>query len=72
MLGLTGIPSLIQLVGFIFLPESPRWLIASRQEEKARRVLQSIRGQLDIDEEYESIRTNCREVQCDEHISGSD
>ncbi|KAL4226735.1 hypothetical protein ACF0H5_014715 [Mactra antiquata] len=63
MLGLSGIPSFIQFMGFIFMPESPRWLIVSRQEEKARRVLQSIRGQLDIDDEYENIKVNYLETQ---------
>lgn len=63
MLGLSGIPSFIQFMGFIFMPESPRWLIVSSQEEKARRVLQSIRGQLDIDDEFESIKSNFLEAQ---------
>ncbi|WAR27047.1 MYCT-like protein [Mya arenaria] len=49
--------------------ESPRWLIMSRQEEKARRVLQSMRGQLDIEDEYESIKMACVEVERDEQIS---
>ena len=70
MLGLAGIPSFILFVGFIFLPESPRWLISCQQEERARRVLQTIRGQLDIEEEYESIKANCLETRQNEDLSG--
>ena len=69
MLGLAGIPSFILFIGFIFMPESPRWLISSQQEEKARRVLQTMRGQLDIEEEYESIKANCLETQQNEDLS---
>ncbi|KAL3852963.1 hypothetical protein ACJMK2_016568 [Sinanodonta woodiana] len=70
MLGLAGIPAFVQFVGFIFMPESPRWLITSGQEVKARRVLQAMRGQLDIDEEFESIKNSCHEAEQAEHVSG--
>ncbi|KAH3880845.1 hypothetical protein DPMN_004767 [Dreissena polymorpha] len=69
MLGLSGVPAVLQFLGFIFMPESPRWLIVSRQEELARRVLQTIRGQLDIEEEYESIKTSCAESEANAQMS---
>ncbi|XP_041349826.1 proton myo-inositol cotransporter-like [Gigantopelta aegis] len=66
MLGLGSIPAFIQFAGFMFMPESPRWLIIQGKEEKARRVLQSMRGQLDIEEEFDAIKLTCNQVQQEE------
>ena len=44
MLGLGGVPSALQLVGLVFLPESPRWLLAAGREDEARAVLQKLHG----------------------------
>ncbi|XP_059083872.1 proton myo-inositol cotransporter-like isoform X2 [Tigriopus californicus] len=46
MLGLSGVPAVIQLIGFAFMPESPRWLLAQGQTEKGRLVLETIRNDL--------------------------
>jgi sugar porter (SP) family MFS transporter len=35
-------PALIMLVGMIFLPETPRWLISKGHEDKCRQVLQKV------------------------------
>jgi SP family xylose:H+ symportor-like MFS transporter len=39
MFGLGAVPSLLFLLGVLWLPESPRWLIQANQNERARRVL---------------------------------
>ena len=58
MLGLSGVPSLIMLIGLLFMPESPRWLVSKGEIEKAKRVLKSIRNSDTVDEEiYEITQT---------------
>ena len=39
MLGLAAIPSALQFVGFIFMPESPRWLVSKGKIQEAINVL---------------------------------
>nr|WP_255552945.1 sugar porter family MFS transporter [Longitalea arenae] len=39
MFGLGAVPSLLFLLGVMWLPESPRWLMQAGQQEKARRIL---------------------------------
>lgn len=43
MLGLAAIPSAIQFFGFIFMPESPRFLVSKGKIQEARKVLHKIR-----------------------------
>ncbi|XP_040030151.2 proton myo-inositol cotransporter [Gasterosteus aculeatus] len=61
MLGLSVLPAVLQFIGFLFLPESPRWLIQRGLTQKARRVLSQIRGNQNIDEEYDSIKNSIDE-----------
>jgi SP family myo-inositol transporter-like MFS transporter 13 len=43
MLGLAMVPSIIMFVGFLTLPESPRWLAQKGHKEHAKQVLRSLR-----------------------------
>ncbi|KFQ22426.1 Solute carrier family 2, facilitated glucose transporter member 5, partial [Merops nubicus] len=61
LLGLTGIPSLIQLLVLPFFPESPRYLLIQKgNEEQARKALQKLRGWTDVDDEIEEMRQEDR------------
>ncbi|MGY4384503.1 SP family xylose:H+ symportor-like MFS transporter [Pedobacter sp. UYP24] len=49
MFGLGVVPSVIFLVGVIWLPESPRWLLKDGQKEKAKQVLNKIGSESFVD-----------------------
>jgi sugar porter (SP) family MFS transporter len=42
MLGLAAVPSLILLLGMAFMPETPRFLVRSGEEQEAREVLEEV------------------------------
>jgi len=44
MFGLGTIPSLLFLVGVVWLPESPRWLFKAHHDRKAQAILEKIGG----------------------------
>lgn len=44
MVGLGAIPAILQLLALIFMPETPRWLVKAKNEERARDVLTKIYG----------------------------
>ena len=61
MLGLAGVPSLIQFIGFFFMPESPRWLVGNNKEEQATEILKRIRGTELVSDEMKSIKETTEE-----------
>jgi len=42
MLGLAGVPSIVQLIGMFFMPESPRWLGKVGRDEDQHKVMKLI------------------------------
>ncbi len=56
MLGLAAVPSVILLVGMLFMPETPRYLVHTGEEETAREVLDDLPGDEPPRERIEEIR----------------
>jgi SP family myo-inositol transporter-like MFS transporter 13 len=52
MLGLAALPAVLQLMGFVVLPESPRYLISKGRNDEAMEALARIRGTQDVAIEY--------------------
>jgi sugar porter (SP) family MFS transporter len=44
MFAATAVPSVLFLLGLLFVPESPRWLVRNRQDAKGQAVLERIGG----------------------------
>ncbi|CAI4230444.1 unnamed protein product [Auanema sp. JU1783] len=42
MFGLAAVPSALQFVGFLFLPDTPRYLVSKNRKEEAREVLAKV------------------------------
>ncbi|PTH02744.1 sugar porter family MFS transporter [Staphylococcus chromogenes] len=56
MLGLAVIPSFILMIGVIFMPESPRWLLEKRGEKAARDVMKLTYPDHEIDIEIANMK----------------
>ncbi|CAN6457778.1 unnamed protein product [Victoria cruziana] len=54
-LALAAVPAVIMTVGAIFLPDTPNSLIERGHHEKAKRMLQRIRGTANVEEEYQDL-----------------
>ena len=61
MLGLAGLPSLIMFIGFLFMPESPRWLVFRGKIDRARQVLGKVRQHHEVEEELKTIVKDCED-----------
>ncbi|MDR3477022.1 MAG: sugar porter family MFS transporter [Gammaproteobacteria bacterium] len=58
------IPAFILLFGILRLPETPRWLMANNQAEKARKILALIRNhESEVEEDMRAIEASLHKVQ---------
>ena len=62
MLGLAAVPSVVLFVGMLLMPETPRYLVHTGEEDAAHEVLEDLPGDERPQEQIEKIR----EVDSDE------
>jgi SP family sugar:H+ symporter-like MFS transporter len=61
MLGLAVVPSLVLLVGMIWMPETPRFLVRKGEEDEAKQVLEATHADESPEQEIEEIHEVERE-----------
>lgn len=54
MLGVAALPSMVRLIAFIFLCESPRWLLGKGRKAKAKHVLRKV-GKPNVQYSYNDL-----------------
>lgn len=70
LLGLAICPAILQLLLLPICPESPRYLLITKQwEEEARRALRRLRASNFVEEDIEEMRAEERAQQSESHIS---
>lgn len=70
LLGLAVCPALLQLVLLPICPESPRYLLITKQwEEEARKALRRLRASNQVEEDIEEMRAEERAQQAEASIS---
>ena len=70
LLGLAVCPALLQLVLLPICPESPRYLLITKQwEEEARKALRRLRASNQVEEDIEEMRAEERAQQTESSIS---
>lgn len=64
MLGLGVVPAVILLIGMLFLPYSPRWMVFRGKAKEAKKILEKIRGSsATIDQELAAIEETLKHHQ---------
>ncbi|KAA0054003.1 putative inositol transporter 2 [Cucumis melo var. makuwa] len=73
MLGIAGLPALLQFILMFLLPESPRWLYRKGRSEEAERILRKIYSENEVEGEIrdlkESVEAEIKEKEISEKIS---
>ncbi|KAI3698196.1 hypothetical protein L6452_31308 [Arctium lappa] len=58
MLGIAGVPPLVQFILMCFLPESPRWLYRQSRIQEARDILEKIYPANEVEQELNALQSS--------------
>ncbi|KAL2534884.1 Inositol transporter 4 [Abeliophyllum distichum] len=70
MLGVAGIPALVQFFLMLSLPESPRWLYRNGKEDEARSIMEKIYPADEVEGEMQTLKTSLEEERAMESSMG--
>lgn len=60
MLGIAGVPPLVQFILMCFLPESPRWLYRQNRIKEARDILEKIYPANEVEQELNGLQSSVK------------
>lgn len=72
MLGVAGIPALLQFILMLSLPESPRWLYRQNKVDEARAILEKIYSAEEVEEEIKALQSSIEHEKAEEASIGGD
>lgn len=70
MLGVAGVPALVQFVLMLSLPESPRWLYRKDRVDEARAILEKIYPAHEVENELNALKSSVEAEKADEAAIG--
>ncbi|KAK7262094.1 hypothetical protein RJT34_29654 [Clitoria ternatea] len=71
MLGVAGVPALVQFVLMLYLPESPRWLYSQGMVEEARGILVKIYHASEVEEEMRAMQESVDAEKKEDSLAGN-
>ncbi|KAL5769295.1 hypothetical protein ACOSP7_015846 [Xanthoceras sorbifolium] len=72
MLGVAGVPAVIQFFLMLMLPESPRWLYRQNRVEEAEAILRKVYTEDEVHIELELLKQSVENEKADEEFVGTD
>ncbi|XP_021895217.1 inositol transporter 4-like [Carica papaya] len=70
MLGVAGVPALVQFLLMLFLPESPRWLYRNNKVDEARAILEKIYPANEVEIELNALKLSVEQEKAEEASIG--
>ncbi|XP_073150962.1 inositol transporter 4-like [Henckelia pumila] len=70
MLGVAGVPAVVQIILMMSLPESPRWLYRQGKVKEARAILEKIYPPHEVEDETNALQSSIEAEKAEEEVIG--